>query len=243
MADSPMITENSALADWEKREFRRVRLTDLSYIRKIVHEEAKNPDELKAKMKKLGKELKGMSYLGEDPIYQNKKLLYRSYQNQLDRMMEESLIDDDTASTPGTSLLHQRKQRKRLSASTPSGLKFWHARSQKNLNLNADIKSEGDVFASPLSRIIDGTKKFARGTKWHPWLAPEIIRKDHESATQQSDMYSLGIVLNEIMKLRKPFEDFPWDKVTKEGLEARHNLRHKVMTGARPSTLFFLCVY
>ena len=33
--------------------------------------------------------------------------------------------------------------------------------------------------------------------------------------------YSLGIVLNEIMTLRKPFENFPWDKVTKEGLEAR----------------------
>ena len=69
------------------------------------------------------------------------------------------------------------------------------------------------------------------------------IRKDYESATQRSDMYSLGIVLNEIMTLRKPFENFPWDKVTKEGLEARHNLRQKVMTGARPSTFFFLYLY
>ena len=247
VAESPMITENKALTDWENHEFRRVRLNDLSYARKIVREDvvnfsssssstSKSIFDLREKMSKLGEELKRMSYLGKDAIYQNKKALYRLYQNELDTVMNRSSEDDMMSSDESTS---QSLLRKRLPSSTPSGLRFWHARSKKTLNLNADmIKPEDNdlIPHTPASRLIESTKLLADSKqRWNPWLAPEVTF-DSTNPTQRSDMYSLGVILNEIMTLRKPFQDFPWDQNTKEGFAARDKIRRKVITGARPST-------
>jgi serine/threonine protein kinase len=240
---SPMVGDTyDELKSWEKSDFRRIRLTDMSCIRNIRRKDVlvssrscssrvrkmRSISDLKEKMKQLRDELKRIPEHSRDEIYDNKEALFRFYQDELDKCFE-----DIEGKTEGNN------SRKRLPSATPSRLRFWHARSRTAQDLNADIKSDNDLLQhksrTPLLNLVNATKKIAIKTRWNPWMSPESISCIVKESSEKSDIYAFGIILNEIVTIRKPFGEVPWDQNDNEGSTSRDQIRFEVLNGRRPS--------
>lgn len=95
------------------------------------------------------------------------------------------------------------------------------------VSLNPKDKTVAKVGDFGLSRLVAST--LAGGDFNANWLAPEVMKG--ESYTEKMDVYSYGIILNELFALQKPFEEYD---ETYQG-KPREVFKKAVISGLRPS--------
>eukprot|EP00939_MAST-03C_sp_MAST-3C-sp1_P001264 g1264.t1 len=259
------------VAQWARGSFRRVRLTDLSIIGDILKPMKKTSEEtseiVEAYRAHLGR-ARSESDCNDELVDFIESRIEVLENTSVDDGKSPTKLNVASLRAPPSADVFDDK----LPESADQGLKFWLARSKQHIDVNADILEEDDnellgdrkrtkvrkkrraatgedlKSSKAAMAVVNRFKSLYSVMQWNAWQAPEIVltsgrKKMRQATSSHTDMYSFGIIMGELMSLRKPFNNFSWHS-TKENLlagkkerNAREDLIKAVLTGRRPAVV------